>query len=166
MYGIGQRVMYGIHGVCLVADTEEQVLDGKRVTYLVLTPLSQPGSRFLIPTHNAAAMGKLHPMLTREELEALLDSEAVRADAWIPEENQRKQTYRELIVSGNRQALLAMVRTLWQHKQAQTRAGRKAHLCDDNFLRDAQKLLADEVAAVLEVTPEEATRYLHQRLEV
>lgn len=165
MYGVGQWVVYGIHGVCQVTDMEKRVTDGKHTEYLVLTPAGQSGSRFLVPTHNAAAMAKLHPMLTRQELETLLDSPEVRVDAWISDENTRKQTYRELIVSGNRMAILAMVRTLWLRKSMQTQSGRKPHLCDDNFLRDAQKLLADETALVLGISGDEATAYLRKRLD-
>ena len=56
MYQIGDQVVYGIHGVCCVVEQEERVIDRKRVTYLVLEPVGQDGSRYLVPTHNAAAM--------------------------------------------------------------------------------------------------------------
>lgn len=116
MYQIGDRVVYGIHGVCCVVDQEERVVDRKRVTYLALEPVGQDGSRYLVPTHNAAAMAKLRKMLSREELEDLLNSETIRSDGWIKDENQRKQTYRELISSGNLVKLMQMVHTLYRHK--------------------------------------------------
>ena len=71
MFQVGDRVVYGIHGVCDIKDSETQTVDRKKVTYLVLEPLGQPGSRYMVPTHNAVAMGKLKKMLTREELELL-----------------------------------------------------------------------------------------------
>lgn len=164
MYRIGQRVIYGIHGVCRVADTEERTVDRKRLTYLVLEPEGQSGAKYLVPTHNEAAMSKVRPVLSAPELEALLSSADVRRDAWIPDENQRKQTYRELIVSGDRAALMAMVRTLWSHKAAQTAAGKKCHLCDEGFLRDAEKLLCGEISLVMDVSAEEAKAYLRRHL--
>ena len=39
-------------------------------------------------------------------------------------------------------------------------AGKKFHLCDDNFLRDAEKLMSSEIALVLEMTMEQARDYL------
>ena len=164
MYQTGDRVVYGIHGVCDVTDCEERVVDRKKWVYLVLEPLGQPGSRYLVPTHNAAAMAKVRPMLTKEEMEALLRSEEVRADCWIGDENKRKQTYRELISSGDRRKLMGMVCTLYRHKQQQTAAGRKVHLCDDNFLRDAEKLLTGEVSIVLGLEPEAAKHYVRSCL--
>lgn len=165
MYHAGDQVVYGMHGVCRVMQEEQKVVDRKTVTYLVLEPLGQSGSRFLVPTHNAAAMGKIRPMLTKEALDDMLTSEAVRADGWIRDEGQRKQMYRELIGSGDRVKLAQMVHTLYRHKTAQLAAGRKVHLCDDNFLRDAEKLLISEAAVVLDYDQEQAKQYIRQKLK-
>ena len=164
-YRAGEKVVYGSHGICVIAGQEERLVDKKTVVYLVLEPVGQGGARYLVPTHNAAAMGKLRHVLSRQELDGLLCSEEIRADAWIRDENLRKQTYRELISSGDRQRLLTMIHTLYRHKAAQTAAGKKVHLCDDNFLRDAEKLLISEVSLVLDLTPEEAKLYLRDRLK-
>lgn len=102
MYQVGELVVYGMHGVCRVVSEEERLVDKKRLNYLALEPLSNGNSRFLVPTQNAAAMAKLQPILSKEELEAMITSEDVKTGEWIREENQRKQTYRELIGSGDR----------------------------------------------------------------
>jgi len=165
MYQTGDQVVYGVHGVCRVADQEERVIDRKKVVYLALEPLEQTGSRYLIPTHNPVAMSKVKPMLTNEELTALLESKEVLEDSWIRDENQRKQIYRELISSGDRVRLVRMVRTLYRHKAEQLTAGRKVHICDDNFLRDAEKLLSSEIAVVTGVGVEEARQFLRSKLK-
>lgn len=165
MFQVGDRVVYGIHGVCDIIGSEIQTVDRKQVTYLVLEPLGQPGSRYLVPTHNAAAMSKLKSMLSREELEKLIRSEIVRQDCWIRDEGQRKQLYRELISSGDRERLMSMVHTLYRHKAEQTAAGRKVHLCDDNFLRDAEKLLTGEVAIVMGMEQDEARAFVRSGLK-
>ena len=165
MFSVGNRVVYGMHGVCDILETKEQIVDRKTVTYLVLEPLGLPGTRYMVPTHNPAALGKLKRILTREQMEQLLDSPVVREDFWIREEAQRKQTYRELIGSGNREKLMGMVPTLYRHKAEQAAAGRKVHQCDENFLRDAEKLLAGEIAFVFNITQEQAKAYLRQKLQ-
>lgn len=165
MYQIGDQVIYGIHGVCNVADLEEKQLDGRCVTYLVLEPVSKDGSRYLLPTHNAAAMGKIRRILSKEALTELLSSEMVRSSRWIPDENQRKQGYRDLIVGGDPVRLLQMVHMLYRHRSAQTSAGRKIHLCDENFLRDAERLLAGEISIVMNMDQEQAKQYLRSKLK-
>lgn len=165
MYEIGQRVMYGLHGVCRVADKEERIVDRNRIVYLVLEPEGQDHSRYLVPTQNAVAMSKVKQILSREELDALLESAEVNSDSWIRDENIRKQNYRELIVSGNRVKLMQMVRSLYRHKTAQAAAGRKVHMCDENFLRDAEKLLVGEISVVMDMEPNQAKQYLRSKLK-
>lgn len=165
MFQVGDRVVYGIHGVCDVKDLEEKTVDRKKVSYLVLEPLGQLGSRYLVPIHNAAAMAKLRKMLTKEEMEELLSSPEVRQDCWIRDESQRKQTYRELIGSGDRQKLMAMIHALYLHKKQQAELGRKVHLCDDNFLRDAEKLLCGEVAIVMGLEADQARQFVRSKLQ-
>ena len=165
MFQVGDKVVYGIHGVCVIVDQEERVIDRKKVTYLVLEPVGQEGSRYLVPTHNAAAMAKLKCMLSKEQLETLIQSESVQADCWIKDENQRKQAYRELISSGDREKLMQMVRTLYRHKAAQSAAGKKCHLCDENFLRDAEKLLISEISIVMCMGADETKQYIRHKLK-
>lgn len=156
--------MYGIHGVCTITDTEIRTVDRKKVEYFVLEPNEQPGARFFVPTHNQVALSKLRPLLTAEELETLLSSEDTHKDCWITDENQRKQKYRELINSGDRASLISMIRSLHKHKETQLAAGRKFHLCDENFLRDAQKLLSSEFSLVLGIPQTEVGAYIEKKL--
>lgn len=165
MFEIGEWVIYGVHGVCRVTGVEKQLVNRKRTEYLVLEPLSRNESKFYLPTANPAAMGKLRSVLSAEEMEALLSSEKVHRDCWIQEENQRKQHYRDLIGSGDRVSLLQMIWSLYRYQEAQSAAGRKLHQCDDNFLRDAEKLFTSEIALVMDMTPEEAIAYLRNQLK-
>lgn len=164
MYQMGDRVVYGIHGVCQVVALEERVVDRKKVVYLALEPVGQGGSRYLVPTHNAAAMGKLRKMLNAEEMQAMFSSEQIYRGEWIPDENRRKQIYRELIAGGNCMALLEMICTIYRHKKEQTAAGKKFHQCDENFLRDAERLVTGELANAMEISLPEALTYLREQL--
>lgn len=164
MFACGQQVVYGIHGVCNIVRTETRIIDRKEVEYFVLTPVEQPETSFYVPTNNATALSKLKPILTKEQLDLLLCSDKAVEDAWIQDENNRKQRYRELINSGNRAALISMVRTLLVHKSKQAAVGRKFHLCDENFLRDAQKLLSSEFSLVLNIPKEAVGEYIQSKI--
>lgn len=165
MYQIGQLWVYGVHGVCRILEEEQRTVDRKKVTYLVLEPAGQEGTKYLVPTHNAAAMAKLRPVLKREALEALLESPGIRGEVWVQDENRRKQLYRELIGSGDRERLLAMIQLIFRHKEEQLAAGRKCHLCDDNFLRDAENQIIGEISAVMEMDAGRAKAYLREKLK-
>ena len=161
----GDRVVYGVQGVCRIVDVECRKVDHKMVEYFVLAPCGQGDARYYVPMHNQIAVSKMRRLLTAGELEALLTSEEVKRDCWIPEEHQRRDRYRTLIAQGTCGELLGMIRCLHRQRQLQLEAGRKFHLCDENFLKDARRVVSNEVAQILEVSTAEAEEYLRTRLE-
>ena len=165
MYQIGQQVIYGIHGVYRIVAKEMKSMGGQKKEYYVLEPVDQPGAAFYVPTGNQAAVAKMRNLLTREEFDELLLSQKERSSAWVDDENQRKQRYRELIAQNDRGELLAMVTALYEHKRQQQECGRKFHLCDENFLRDATRLLSAEFSLILGISQAEVADYMKQQLE-
>ena len=159
MYQIGQKIVYGIHGVCCIVDLEEKKIDRKTICYFVLEPIDQPGSRYYVPSENQAALSKLRPLSSKDELQSLLTS-PLTENVWIPDENRRKQYYRELVSSVNLKAMIDMVRCLRLHRRQQMEQGRKFHQCDENFLRDAQKLLSTEITMVMGIPDDQVDTYL------
>ena len=164
VFQVQQKVVYGIHGVCIIQQIQEQIIDYQKKLYYVLVPIERSDTQYLIPVDNEMAVQKLRPLLTKEELMHLLSHKALTEDVWIPEENLRKVRYKELINSGERPMLLAMVRTLRLYKKRQLEQGRKLHQCDDNFLRDAERLIYAEFSIVLDISPAEVENYLAQYL--
>lgn len=165
MFQVGDQIIYGIHGVCRIIGTQMQSVNRKKMEYYVLEPVLRPGSRYYVPTGNQAALNKLKPILTAEQLQQLLESEEAKTDCWIADENMRKQRYREMIGSGDRAALISMVRTLHSHKQSQQAAGRKFHLSDENFLRDAEKVLNEEFSLILNIPEDGVADYIIKKME-
>ena len=167
MHGVlqlGDRIVYGIHGVGAIIDIEQRVIDRKKADYYVLEPLMQPGAKYYVPTQNQVAVSKLRPLLTAEELENLFHCPECRQNLWIADENRRKMRYRELINGGDRAALISMIQCLYKHKASQLEAGRKFHLCDENFLRDAQMVLSSEFSLILGIPTGEVSAYIERKL--
>ena len=164
MYQVGSYVVYGIQGVCRVVGTETQRVNRVKTEYLVLEPLDKHEAKFFMPTGNPSALAKLKPVLTAEEAIQLLESAGDDGGCWIPEENRRKQRYRELTSSGDRWALMQMLSALYRYRQVQLDEGRKFHQCDDNFLRDTERILCLEIALVLNMSVEDARADLRQRM--
>ena len=159
MYQISQLVVYGSHGVCRIVDTEERVIDRKTVSYFVLEPLAQPGTNYLIPSQSPTALAKIRPLLEKEQMLEILQTTVNRQD-WLPDDNRRKQLYRQILSAGDVTALLGMLRTLQTYKEHQQSIGKRLHICDDNFMRDAYKLLSGEICVLLHISESEARVYL------
>ena len=162
MYKIGQRVVYGVHGVCQIIDLQTQMVNRKKVEYYVLEPVSQSGSCFFVPSQSATALSKLRPILTREEIDHLLSTKQINDNVWIDDESQRKQYYRQLLVEGRCDDMLNMIRALHIHKQEQLSSGKKFHISDANFLKDAEKVVYSEFSIVLGIPYDQIETYIEQ----
>lgn len=161
----GDMVVYGIHGVCRIEGIEGRTVDRKTVQYYALVPVRQGDARFYVPVANPVAVGKMRSVLSREELISLLQSEEIKEDSWIENETVRKEKYRAMITRADCAELIRMLRALHFHSQAQQAAGKKLHLCDENFMKDAQRVILSEVSAVMEIPPEAVGEFLRSKIE-
>lgn len=164
MYSVGQQVVYGSHGVCTIVDLEQRKVDKRSIPYFVLTPMENPASRFYLPSENPAALSKLRPLESKERLEALWNGPLLEG-VWIEQESLRKQTYRELIIVADAATLVTIVRCLHKYKKQLLEAGKKFHLADDNFLRDARRILMGEMSVVMEMDPISAGQFIDEMCE-
>lgn len=160
VYCTQQSVIYGSHGVCTIVEIENKNVDHKMVPYYALEPLTQPGSRYYVPVHNALAVSKMRLPLTADVLTEMLAKDGCDDACWIAGENARKMRYKELLSNCEPEKMLEMVRYLRRHRDAQFAAGRKFHICDANFLKTAETLLSAEIAFVLGIDKEEAFKLI------
>lgn len=165
VFQIGEMVVYGIHGACRILGIEKRTVDRKIVEYYVLSPIHQEDSRFYVPMHNPAAVGKIRKVLTCEELTDLLQSQQIKEDSWIPNENLRKDKYRSLIAHADCAELIRMIRALHFHKQEQQASGKKLHQCDENFMKDAERVIRSEVSAVMDIPPEQVGEFIRSKIK-
>lgn len=150
MYEISQLVVYAGQGVCRIANVEQRIVNRNEISYYVLQPLAQPGADYYVPCHNPAATAKMRPLLTKAEIQNALEVEPSNED-WIPDENRRKQYYRQLSSGSDLTAIVRMVRYLNRHRDQLRDAGKKLHMCDENFLREAEHMLMKELSIVLQI---------------
>lgn len=165
MYQYGDLVLYGIHGVCRILDFEIKIVNRKKTEYYVLAPILNEQARFYVPTQNEAAVSKLHTILTRDEWMTLLSVENPNMNGWISDEGKRKAYYKEIINSGDRKELLCMISLLHRHRTEQIAQGRKFHLSDENFLRDAEKVIGSEISLVFDMPMEDAVKRIRETLK-
>ncbi len=165
MYQVGETVFYGTEGVCRVEDIREMKINRETAEYYVLRPIYREGSTVFVPLLNEALVSRMRPLLTKKQIEKMID-EVNRADEeWIDDASERKAAYQQTLLSGNRRDILSMVRVLHLHRQELQSAGKRLRTNDEQMLRDAEKLLADEFSVVLNIKPREVGDYIHAKLK-
>ena len=165
MFQINDVVVYGSQGVCQIIGIDEKRVNGEIRQYLVLKPKDDKGATCFVPTWNEKAMGKMRKVMTREEVNAIIDSIPSQEPSWIANENERKDTYKKILTSGDQAAIISMIQALYLHKKEREADGRRLHMTDERFMKDAEQLLYNEWQYVLNVDKAGLMDYIFSRIE-
>lgn len=151
MFQVNDVIIYGTQGVCKITGTEEKTVSGKKKTYFVLKPVSDTGSTIFAPTDNASVLEKMRRLLSKEEIHNLIDSMPEEDAAWIANENERKDTYKNVLAKGDHLELIKMIKAIYAHKKEREAEGKRLHMSDERFFKDAEQILYNEFQYVLDI---------------
>ena len=165
MFKINDVVVYGSQGVCEIISIEDQKIGGETKKYFVLKPKNDKGATFYAPTWNEKAWGKMRKVMTKKDVDTLIDSMPNKTPTWIPNENERKETYKRILASGDQAAIISMVQALFYHKKEREAEGKRLHMSDEHFMKDAEQLLYNEWQYVLNLDKAGLMAYIFDRLE-
>lgn len=164
MFEIGDRVVYGIAGVCEVEDINEPPIKGIVGKYYFLQPVYDDKGIIYAPVDS----NKVHirPVMSKDEADHVLDlSKGCKQD----EELNAKITanlYDEMIKSQEPLKLLHMIRFLYNVKNERAKELRRMKSIDSRMLVMARKLLYGEMAVALDMDLEEVSNELDKYLSI
>lgn len=166
MFQVGDTILYGTHGVCKIQSIEEMNFSGKKQEYYILTPVYNQASTFYVPIHNEVLTKKMNRILSAEEIYELIRTMPDEKTIWIENENARKEYFQAIISGNNRKELVQLIKTLYLHQEKQKEKGKKLHIADERFLKEAEKLLYNEFALVLDMEPNEVLPFIMGQIEL
>lgn len=160
MFEIGQQIIYGNTGVCIV----ERIgtLDpasgmGDRL-YYTLSPFYTKESTIYTPVDNQKIV--MRPILTKEEADALI-AEIPQIEAlWISDEKKREQDYKDALAKADCRELVRVIKTIYPRKQERLAAGKKVTASDERYFNMAEDYLYKELAISLDMDLEEVEEYV------
>lgn len=164
MYRVGDTLLYGTEGVCKIEEICEMKVGTAKAEYYVLQPVYREGSKVFVPVGNESLTAKMRPILTVQEIDAMLASVRKEDAAWIESAVDRKAEFQKNLHSEDRRALLLMLRMLYVRRSELQQRGKRLRTNDDQMLRDAQKLLGEEFAPALGISRREVPEYLYRHM--
>ena len=166
MFRVNDVIIYGAQGVCKIVGTEEKTVGGKKKTYFVLKPVNDKASTIFAPTDNELVLQKMRRLLTKEEILKLIDSMTEENAVWIPNENERKELYKSILATGDHMELIKMIKAIYAHKKEREAEGKRLHMSDERFFKDAEQILYNEFQYVLDLADkDDLMNYIFERLE-
>ena len=165
MLAIGTKVVYGTNGVCEIADIRREEVAGEARNYYVLRAgESGADSLIFVPVDSEKLVAQMRPLLSREEVEAIiLRAASLPETDWPTDNRRRSELFRKIIDSGDRTALISLIKTIYNAGKRREDIGKKNYLADEQVMKRAEKILYSEFAEVLDIAPGEVVRYIAER---
>ena len=165
MFSIGDYMIYGVNGVCLIEDICASPFDKKDTrTFYMLRPLgATAGSVIYTPTDNAQV--PMRPLMSREDAEQLIDQIPLVPLLEVPVEKLRREVYRQAMQSCNPMEYVRLIKTVHVRRAEMIRQHKRLSETDSDFERNAKLSLYHELAVVLGVQYAEVEPYLASRVQ-
>lgn len=165
MYRKNDIVMYAAQGVCKITDITKKEFNDELIEYYVLKPVYSENALIYVPTGSESLMGKMRHVLSEEEIYEIIRKLPDENAEWIENEHVRKEQYRQILSQGDRKALIGMIKALYYHKQGLLEKGKKLHVSDERFFKEAERILYDEFALVLNIETDQVLPFILEQLE-
>jgi CarD family transcriptional regulator len=156
VYEIGDIVIYGGEGLCRIDSITEKKFDNKIISYYVLKNLLIEESVTYVPIDSGNGRSKMRAVLGKEEILELMKNIPEPTEDWIENPRERQRKFKDIIVYGDSKDLLNLMRTLQVHQEQQLDIGKKLHSADERIFKEAEKLIAEEIAYVFGIPKEES----------
>jgi len=165
MFRVNDVILYGSHGVCEIVDIEEKTISCAKKSYYVLKPVNDHGTTIFAPTDNEIILKKMRKLLSEAEINALIDSMPDEETAWIANEAERRECYKNILASGDQLELIKMIKAIYNHKKELEANKKRLHVSDDRIFKDAEQMLYNEFQYVLKLrSKDDLMKYILARI--
>ena len=162
MFSIGEKVVYGAYGVMEIVDMRDVAFDDRIRKYYVLCESGgSSSSETLVPMDNEIVVSHMKPLLSKAEMtDAIRAAKAETDFPWPPDNRARAEYFKTVISSGDRVAILVMIRSIVEAGRLRAAEGKKNFLSDETAMKKAEKVLYSEIALVMEIPLSDVAEFI------
>jgi len=165
-FKVNSYVRYAASGICLVEGITAMTVPGgyRKQDYYVLRPTDNQTSVIYVPVDNPTMTANMLPVPTKEEIEQTVRSISKEELSWIDDRKERAETHKEILRRCDRRELIILAGSLYLRRQELAANGRKLAGSDELTLRQAERLIDNELSFVLGIEPDQIGGYISSRL--
>ena len=148
-YEIGDFVSKPVIGICKI----ENILylnpygEKKDKLYYLIKSIEDEKEKIYVPVSNSDS--RLRACLTKEEAWNLIKRIPEIPTAWTNNEKMREQNYKETVKANSPEALVSIIKMIYQRKQKRLAQGKKCTATDARYFQIAENLLYMELGIAL-----------------
>lgn len=159
MYGKGDYISYGGHGVCQIADVRSMDFGSGQQEYLVIEPIASGSATIYLPTCNSKLPSQMRPVLTREEIDSIISSVKSQQMPWPADRKQRTNQFQQILSRRDTRELLLLASCL--HKRKTEKGLPSSEL---EILHKVEGMIEQEFSFTLNLGRAEIGQYIRDKL--
>lgn len=165
MFQIGEYIVYGSTGVCVVEKIGSIDVPGmsKDRVYYTLRPCYEKKSTIFTPVDNTKVI--MRYVIGKEEALELIDNIHQMGCLVISDEKHREIEYKECFLKCDCKELIKMMNTIYIRRQERLAQGKKVTAKDDRYYHMAEDNLFGELAIALGIEKNEVKDFIKNRVE-
>ena len=154
MFKVDDYIMYGRTGVCKVVDiTNEKFINGEERKYYVLSPIYNNNTIIKIPLDNTKI--PMRKIISKEYVTSLINDMSSMEELWIDDEKKRSNEFKTMLKSGKCEDLIKLI--------SNKRHSKKLNKADKEIIKEAERLVNEEFAIILNISPKEVNSYISSK---
>lgn len=159
MFKVNDTIMYGNNGVYRITDIRPEAFGGgEPILYYVLTHVDNDTLTVYCPVENSKV--PLHRLLSVQEIYDLIKLMPDTQGEWIENDQKRNEAFTAILKSGNHSEMVKLIKTIHFEKEERSRRNKKLHIADERIMKEAERVLYEEFAHVLQITPDEVIPFI------
>lgn len=163
MFNVDDYIMYGTTGVCKVLDiTTENLMKDVQREYYVLSPLYSENTKIKIPTDNDKIL--MRKIISKDDVTSLINNIPNIETSWIDNERMRSTQFKTMLKSGKCEELIKIIRSIDSNNEYTKSIGKKSRQVDNDIMKEAERLLNEEFATILNISLDEVASYISSRI--
>ncbi len=164
MFEIGDYVINANNGICKIEDKVHLDLpmsDQKKLYYLIV-PIREKNTKLYIPVDSDKQ--RIRRAMDEQQALRVIDEIPQIKAAWISNDKQREQKYKEAIFSCEPQQLIGILKCMHQRNQQRNAEGKKNTTIDDRYYKLAENNLYSELAFAMHKEKDEMRQIITERI--
>lgn len=163
MFKVDDYIMYGMTGVCKVLEiTSEKFAKGEQRKYYVLSPIYYNNVMIKIPVDNKKI--PMRRIISQDNATSLINDMPKMETLWIDDEKKRNEQFKKMLKGGQCEDLVKLVRSLYSNKEYIKSINKKSRQADDDIMKEAERLLNEELSIILNISPDEVSSYISNQI--
>ncbi len=157
-FKVNQQIVYPSQGTGRIVEIKEKLFNGEKTMYYVIY-LEVSDMTIMVPIDRCEELG-IRAIVSAAEVHKALDVIGESFEPITSDWKLRYQLNMDLLKKGSVQDIAMIVRSLYHRSKV-----KELPILERKLYDSAKKLLEDEIASALELSPKEVEQLLHEKLE-